>query len=1162
MLLLGGAAVPVVADEPAPADPDGSAGEVEVTLLDPHGEPLDQEPVHAHPVGQPDDDLAVGGGDGRAETDPAGGITFDLDGLDDDRIEVHTPAGSDTEVETSELDGATLHLAADVWGTVIGPDGSAPPGVEVYGWGDGDLDDPDLDSAEDWEVAFQWADDGRFVFHAWDDDEDEQTRGDGDLGIDHLGAFGEGQMPAVEEAGAGVELVLHDRIPLDVSSVLPAGLDTLTVTALDTSGDPLAAVRLGDDRRTQFAAVDGPQPQPLGADEGQALALFVGEDLAGLEVAGPDGATDTIELDGVTEQGVEVVVGAVEVLDTATGDGLDDATTQLRLGEDIEDPDAPAGDLLDLVDATTADGLAVGVVRRDADGPSFTDGAQAIVDADAPGYEPSGPQLLELAGVDGGGLLGALRHEGLTLELEAEDTGEPDPDPDPGPPPAPDPEPEPASAVVRVVDADTGVAIQGAHVALTGDGAPPATVTDVAGDATFTGFDAGDYTVEVTGVGDAAASGSLTADAGQRTDLTVELASPSVPLWVTVTDPDEGPVSGAEVTADGVADDPIVLAGLVEPSAGLVPSTVTDPALAATTDADGLADLGDAPPGEYEITVEADGHEATTITHTVVVGDLAEPVAVTVEPDTDLDEAPSDEPGEDGVGSPSDEAGGEGDGSPSDGSGDGDDGPRPGGTDDGGDTEAETSPDATQGPGADSSDVDVRDREPSAPAPAPSAPTGSGQASDDGATAAGEVGDTEPDDGAATRGDAAGSDDPSSSGDPSGSGDAPGSGDGPGSGDTAGSDRAPDPDEAPAAAGAERLGELAAADRADEVPAITRGSIQPDTVGTFGTGVPTAAHGPLQTDRVTTNIWLAALLALLLIIPAELFNATLRENYERVTAPLGGARTYARDVLTRLAATVPFARVAGGVLFTVVVAIAASMLDPGFGFSLGSLRLMAAQTVGLVVTTYAVSGIALLLAGRQGVPASMAFRPAALIVVVAVVLASRAVDLSPGFLYGFVAAAQFHRQITVRQLGRITLAQAVFMLTAGVGAWFVLAPAQAAAADGGFVAALSAEALTAVSVGSLTSLVIAFLPLTFTHGERLFLWSRAAWLGIYALGLFAFLSVAANPVFGQLPATGSLGLALGAYATFGLGCVAFWYYFRRTETRDASERITAPAGHS
>lgn len=78
-------------------------------------------------------------------------------------------------------------------------------------------------------------------------------------------------------------------------------------------------------------------------------------------------------------------------------------------------------------------------------------------------------------------------------------------------------------------------------------------------------------------------------------------------------------------------------------------------------------------------------------------------------------------------------------------------------------------------------------------------------------------------------------------------------------------------------------------------------------------------------------------------------------------------------------------------------------------------------------------------------------------------------------------------------------------------------------------------------------------------GERLFVWSRPLWITVYAAGLFAFLSIAANPVFGQVFAVPSLAVAIGAYVVFGLGSVAFWLFFRlRADVPE--QRLTSPVG--
>ncbi|MFO8075270.1 MAG: FGLLP motif-containing membrane protein, partial [Egibacteraceae bacterium] len=887
------------------------------------------------------------------------------------------------------------------------------------------------------------------------------------------------------------------------------------------------------------------------------------------------GATASVgiapSLDGEPGPGpaVSLVAGAVELRDADSGEPVD-GDVELAVGLEA----AVEGELTTLVDATTVDGHAVGLIDASGRGGTPAEGAEttaARVTASAGGYAPVDDAIELPAGADlpvADGTLpsGPVASGALTVDLA--------PEPEPEPEPAPEPEPERGDAEVTVTD-DRGEPLAGATVVLADEGGPVTeTTADADGRAVFADLPTGRYTATASAAAhEAATIGDLPVAAEGETSRTLALTRLPGSLEVTVVDARSG------AALDG---------------AGLVVAPDEDHADTARAEALELdTDVGEAraeglPAGAYRVRLDAEGYEPTQAEAVVAPGETAsvrleavgDPPPLVVEV-TDTDGAPVPGAAVTASGTASTvitladrrsvTVEGETD---ADGRAVLRDAP-PGAyritvTREGfrswqgahtlepataspvtARLEPDAVPPAEPEAGAEEEPASDPAREPGAEDGAPAAEPGTDAVEHD-TSALATPGPSPP----ATGGSAAEAGaDPDPAGTPVPA---------PAAERLAG---LPPPGQAPTepseAGAAPRRGSSSAASGSAPAPGPAPEATEvllANAVGAFGSSLPTVAHGPANPARVAANTGLAALLAFLLILPAELFNATLRENYDRVVGRLGRVRHAGRALLDRVAALVPQARLVGGATLTVVVAAAASALDPRFGGGMGSLRLMAAQTVGLLVTTYAVSAIALVAARRGGTPASMAFRPAALLVVVVVVLVSRAVDLSPGFLYGFVAAAVFHERVTITRLGRITLLQGVFMVGTGVGAWLLLAPAQLAAAAGGFLPALAAEALTAVAVGTLTSLVLAFVPLTFTHGERLFAWSRRAWLAVYASGLFAFLSIAVNPVFGQLSATRSLGVAIGAYATFTLGSIAFWLALRRRA--DAPhERLTRPVSH-
>ena len=1157
--------------EPTPAETTVS---VTLKVLDRHEEPV------------PDADVDVGSDEATVTpTNATEGTSFEVTGEPDDVVtfDVFTDRGSaEATFDVAELedldDPVEITVEPDAWGTVVDPDGNGVGDVTVSAWSG--TDHMSRRGPADRITTSDTG--GRWELH-------RGSRIDDALVVVAVGAAIEAEqraLPDAAEAGGEVELRWVPAIDVTLAGVAhpeSRSLEAYTLTFEDEAGGGV-----------EVAPSPFVEPDPRGATRGELSlpdafdgtfveAFAIDERAARATLRGPQGATATIGLEPSPEwepgQGADVslAAAAVELRDTDGGAPVDgDVELAIQL-----DP-AAEGELTTIVDAATSDGQAVGLVDASDRGgnlPAADELTDARVTVSAEGYAPVDdaielPTGANLPGGDGTVPYGPVTSEALTVDL----TPESDPAPAPDPEPEPGPEPQLGGAGVTVTD-DRGAPLTGATVALTdGDGVLAEKATDGDGLAVFADLPAGGYTVTASATAhEPATSSDLTVAAEAEASLTLALARLAGSLEVTVVDagsgaaldgavlvvaPDEASADPAEADplelvtdmgearADGLpagayrvrldADgyEPVHAGAVIEPAATatvrlesvgdptalVVDVTDTDGApvpgaeitatatvdtvitlaetrtvtLQGETDAEGRADLGAAPPGEYRVTATRDGFRSWQGAHTLVPA-AASPVTARLEPDA----APPAEP------EPPPEPA-----------------PDRGAADDAPDPEPDTAP------VEDDTAVLAAPEDDTAGLTGPEA-----TAPDTGGPATAAAADADP----------GGTPVPAPAAERLAGG-LPPSIDGP--------DTLHEPGAAP------RDGGTSAAGEPDTAPGPAPESTEvllANAVGAFGSSLPTIAHGPANPARVAANTALAALLAFLLILPAELFNATLRENYDSVVGRLGRARDAGRTLLDRVAAVVPRARLVGGATLTIVVAAAASALDPRFGGGVGSLRLMAAQTVGLVVTTYAVSAIALLAARRRGTAASMAFRPAALLVVVVVVLVSRTVDLSPGFLYGFVAAAVFHERITVAQLGRITLLQGVFMVGAGVGAWLLLAPAQLAAAAGGFLPALAAEALTAVSVGALTSLVLAFVPLTFTHGERLFAWSRPAWLAVYGAGLLAFLSIAVNPVFGQLSATRSLSVAIGAYAAFALGSIAFWLAFRRRA--DAPhERLTRPVG--
>lgn len=122
------------------------------------------------------------------------------------------------------------------------------------------------------------------------------------------------------------------------------------------------------------------------------------------------------------------------------------------------------------------------------------------------------------------------------------------------------------------------------------------------------------------------------------------------------------------------------------------------------------------------------------------------------------------------------------------------------------------------------------------------------------------------------------------------------------------------------------------------------------------------------------------------------------------------------------------------------------------------------------------------------------------------------------------------------------------VLITSVAVWLSWAPVKdTAGGGGGFTVVVLSTAMACIFLGGMTSLVFSLLPVRFLDGEHLWSWRRAAWLGLFGVGMFLFVHVALNRT--------SLAVAVGLFVAVCVASTAFCAYFRFRRPRPA----TAPA---
>jgi hypothetical protein len=312
----------------------------------------------------------------------------------------------------------------------------------------------------------------------------------------------------------------------------------------------------------------------------------------------------------------------------------------------------------------------------------------------------------------------------------------------------------------------------------------------------------------------------------------------------------------------------------------------------------------------------------------------------------------------------------------------------------------------------------------------------------------------------------------------------------------------------------------------------------------FGSSLRPVGAVPFGNPAFTTSIALVVLgFFLLVALPAELLQSTIRENYDRIApriAPLQRAIGAARR-------RVPALGWFGQMLLLLITAVVTAFADPAIGFDPRSLRLVLALALVLFLVNYIGILANHLHAGTvYGARTAIAVRPAALLLVIASVAVSRTADIQPGLLFGLVLGLEVGSRLRQAHQARIAVSVSLVLLALGVASWLsysALSPQWLA--NPTFANQLAGEVLTGVTVETVTTLVIALLPLTFLDGHTVFAASKAAWTGLYLVALAAFTIVILPLPSAWVHVPSLLSPWAIGFAAFGALSVGVWAYFRR-----------------
>jgi hypothetical protein len=290
---------------------------------------------------------------------------------------------------------------------------------------------------------------------------------------------------------------------------------------------------------------------------------------------------------------------------------------------------------------------------------------------------------------------------------------------------------------------------------------------------------------------------------------------------------------------------------------------------------------------------------------------------------------------------------------------------------------------------------------------------------------------------------------------------------------------------------------------------------------------------------------------LLVGLPAELLESTIRNNYDRAFGWLARFRRRLAKTMAPVALLLSNPWVGSG-LTILAAAVLLGFADPNYGFNGASVRLTLAMILAVVAINVGLTAIVMRIAHKAfDVRGMLQPMPAALALVGVSVLVSRLAGISPGFLFGIVLGVVYARELRLRDEGRLGALGVGITIAAGILAWLGYGLATLASGPG-FWNNLLIETLAAITLEALGTLVIALLPIDFVDGRTIFRWSKLAWAGLYLLTLLVFLFVVV-PMSGNWGAMSAPVFGWGTlFVVFGVVAIVTWAVFRRFPARSTT----------
>jgi hypothetical protein len=297
---------------------------------------------------------------------------------------------------------------------------------------------------------------------------------------------------------------------------------------------------------------------------------------------------------------------------------------------------------------------------------------------------------------------------------------------------------------------------------------------------------------------------------------------------------------------------------------------------------------------------------------------------------------------------------------------------------------------------------------------------------------------------------------------------------------------------------------------------------------------------------------IGGLILLLVAIPANILDATIEANWDRIRAPFTRLVRFGDRVraLTAKLPRFPFP----APLVIILATVAFGFSSPDFGVDITSLRMTLALALGLILVVLVPTTITRVALGRRWhVPAQIVARPGAFVLALLGVLASRTIGFSPGILVGLVLGLELARSARAEDRNRATTLRLAATLGIALGAWIGYSALHAlyggSASD--FLGQLTLETLGAAASEGLAGVMVAILPVTFLEGRELFDDAKRRWLALAIPATFAFALIVLPTVTTSDGPQQPIGLWIGVLVVFSILVAAVWLTFRILDIREA-----------